>query len=166
MNKEYFYSITGHGVLRYFDWRPFCYLYGFVVSLVLYIFHGKIHGYPGISPLALNADAAPGVRLVIDLYFPITFIYIIFIAMNFEVKKCSEVISYIESNTSYKRPILGSILLFSAIYYYFICNDSIYGGMLIFNNFDFLVFIMIPFFAYSTAHAVAILFSYFRAVIK
>lgn len=166
MNKEYFYSITGYGVLRHFDRYPFCYLYGFAVSLVLYVFHEKIQNYTGISPLALNADVAPGVRLAIDLYFPITFAYIVFIAMSIGSKNLSEVISYIENNTSYKRPILGATLLFVAIYYYFICNDSIYGGMLIFNNFDFLVFIIIPFFAYSTAHAVAILFSYFRAVIK
>lgn len=166
MNREYFYSITGYGVLRYFDWYPFCYLYGFAVSLVLYIFHGEIHNYTGISPLALNADVVPGVRLAIDLYFPITFMYLIFIAMNIENKKCSEVISYIESNISYKRPFLGSALLFAVIYYYFICNDSIYGGMLIFKNFDFLIFIIIPFFAYSTAHAMAVFLSYFRAALS
>ncbi|MEK6787365.1 MAG: hypothetical protein AABY68_00250 [Pseudomonadota bacterium] len=130
------------------------------------MFHENIRNYAGISPLALNADVVPGVRLAIDLYFPTTFIYIFFIATSIDGKKCAEIISYVESSASYKRPFIGSVLLFVAIYYYFICNDSIYGGMLILNNFDILIYIIIPFFAYGTAHAAAIFCSYSWRVIK
>lgn len=164
--KNFIEKMLMYGLVRKFDIFPFSFLSIFVVGAIIYALSGSIDEYSGVVPLALNSNISPAEKLMIDLYFPLTTIFLLVIAVKVKVSDLDDVVVFIEERTKYKRPLLMSVAFIVFIYIYFFTGDDPYGWLHRMNIGGAFLFFIIPLFSYATTHVALILFSFVRKAVK
>lgn len=164
--KEFMYKFLGYKFLKNFEIFPFFFFSGFFLYGGIYFSGLDFEYYKGFTPLATNSNGTSIARLAIDLYFAVSAIYISVIFLKMDNEKLENVIFYIENESKYKRPFLMSFTFYIVILVYFFYNNSPYGRIAFVPQKEWILFIFMPFLAFSTAHISVIFISYVRRALK